>query len=372
MRHPITTALAVLVLGLPSVAVAEVHETSAGPVEVTAVVTGLDTPWAIGFLPDGGLLVTERGGRLTLVTGDGSRQVDGLPEVWAHGQGGLLDVVVARDFARSSEIFLTYAEPQGGETGGTALAVARLDPAGARLEDLRVIFRQAGPGTSGQHFGSRVVEAADGTLFLTLGDRGERDAAQDLSTHQGKVLRVARDGSVPDDNPFAGRNDALPEIWSYGHRNPQGAALAPDGTLWTVEHGPRGGDEVNLTLDGHNYGWPLQSFGREYGEDRPVGVRDEVEGVTAPLWMWEVSPAVSGLAVYSGTLFPDWRGSLLTGALQHDAIIRLEAGEEGLAEAERLFDGAYPRIRDVREAPDGAIWFLSETEGAAYRMVPAP
>jgi glucose/arabinose dehydrogenase len=231
---------------------------------------------------------------------------------------------------------------------------------------------QAGPTASGRHFGSRVVEALDGTLFLTLGDRGDRDEAQRLSSHNGSVLRVARDGSIPADNPFTGHEGARPEIWSYGHRNPQGAALGPDGALWTVEHGPRGGDEVNLTEGGRNYGWPVQSFGREYNANRPVGQQAPLEGVTPPLWHWQVSPAVSGLAVYAGELFPGWQGDLFTGALQHDTIIRLEAGANGVTEAERLFDGAYPRIRDVREAPDGSIWFLSEGDGALYRVTPAP
>jgi glucose/arabinose dehydrogenase len=185
------------------------------------------------------------------------------------------------------------------------------------------------------------------------------------------VVRVGRDGSVPADNPFVGREGARPEIWSYGHRNPQGAALGADGTLWTVEHGPRGGDEVNRAEAGANYGWPVQAFGREYGSRRWVGEQEPVAGVTAPLWYWEVSPAVCGLVVYSGRLFPDWEGDLFTGALQHDTIIRVEAGPDGVREAERLFEGEYGRIRDVREAPDGSIWFLSEGDGAAYRITPA-
>lgn len=372
MRGLLTGAASVLVVALAHPGAAETHETSAGTLEVARVVEGLETPWAIAFLPDGSLLVTERVGRLNLIAGGETRRVEGVPEVWSHGQGGLLDVMVPRDFERTGEIFLSFAEPAGGDTGNTALAVARLDVEAAALADVRVIFRQAGPTAAGQHFGSRAVEAADATIFLTIGDRGDRDAAQDLGAHNGKVIRIARDGSIPADNPFAGQDGALPEIWSYGHRNAQGAALAPDGSLWVVEHGPQGGDEVNLAIDGANYGWPLQAFGTEYGTETPVGARDAMEGITAPQWFWEVSPAVSGLVVYSGALIPEWRGSLLTGALQHDTIIRLEAGAEGVTEVERLFEGAYPRIRDVREAPDGAIWFLSEGDGAAYRVTPAP
>lgn len=370
MRYAFIAAVTALGLALPQGAAAQTQATSAGTVEVTRIVGGLQVPWAIGFLPDGSPLITERAGRLSLITGGEARPIAGVPEVWARGQGGLLDVVVARDFAETSEILLTYAEPREGGTAGTALAAARLDVEAGALADLRVIFRQAAPTTSGQHFGSRVVEGADGTLFVTVGERGERDAAQSTANHNGTVVRVARDGSVPADNPFVG-GGGLPEIWSYGHRNPQGAALGLEGELWTVEHGPQGGDEVNLIRAGANYGWPVQSYGGEYGRGTPIGAQGPVEGVAEPGWVWDVSPAISGLVVYSGRLFPQWRGHLLTGALQHDTIIRLEPGGNGMVEAERLFEGVYPRIRDVREAPDGSIWFLSEGDGAAYRVTPA-
>ena len=234
---------ALIVLAAP-VSAQDVFETSAGTVRVDPVLSGLDEPWGVAFLPDGGLLVTERGGELILAR-DGTRPVRlaGVPDVAVKGQGGLLDVVVARDFASSSEIFLTYAEPRD-RGAATALAVARLDAAGGALSDVRVIFRQKHSSGAGQHFGSRVVEARDGTLYLTIGDRGARGEAQDLNRHNGKVIRVNRDGSVPSDNPFAG-GGGLPEIWSYGHRNPQGAALDGQGRLWTVEHGAAGGDEIN-------------------------------------------------------------------------------------------------------------------------------
>jgi aldose sugar dehydrogenase len=349
------------------------YETSVGTVEVERVISGLATPWAIAFLPDGSKLVTERSGRLLLVSESDARAVAGVPDVWANGQGGLLDVVAARDFAVSREIFLTYAEPRDGGEAGTALAVARLAEGEPALEDVRVIWRMADTSGSRQHFGSRIVEAEDGTLFVTTGDRGDRDLAQDLGSHAGKLIRIGRSGEIPSDNPFADGSQGLPEIWSYGLRNLQGIAAGPDGTVWTVMHGPRGGDEVNVhRTPGLNYGWPVQSFGAEYRSGRQIGTAGPVPGMEDPAFVWEVSPAVSGLVVYSGRLFPEWSGDLLTGALQHDTIIRITTGDDGLVEAERLLEGEYTRIRDVRVAPDGSIWFTAESEGAVYRMTPAP
>jgi glucose/arabinose dehydrogenase len=367
--RPLAAALLALALAAVPAVAQERHATSAGQVEVTAALRGLTVPWSLGFLPGGGLLVTERGGRLVHAAEGRAQSVAGVPEVWANGQGGLFDVVPARDFVTSREIFLSFAEPRTGGAG-TALAVARLSDDGARLEGLRVIFRMAETAESGQHFGGRVVEAADGTLYLTIGDRGERDAAQDLRSHRGKVLRVARDGSVPEDNPFRAEAEARPEIWSYGHRNDQGAALGLDGALWTVMHGPRGGDAVHRPQAGLNYGWPVVSYGLEYRTRQPVGATS-APGVEQPLHHWSPSIAPSGLAVYSGRLWPEWRGDLFTGGLQADAIVRLEGDARGVVEAERLLEGVHPRIRDVREGPDGAIWFISEDEGAVYRMAPA-
>ena len=347
--HAILMLGALLSLGSVS-ARAEIFETSAGLIEVARKIEGLDTPWALGFLPDGCVLVTERGGRLLLVRGGQAQAITGVPGVWAEGQGGLLDVAVARDFATSGEIFLTYAEPSG-RGAATALARAQLEPDAARLTGLRVIFRQGAPTTSGRHFGSRVVEAPDGTLYLTLGERGERDSAQDPSSFRGKVVRLNRDGSAASGNPFAGGTG--------------------DGALLTVEHGARGGDEVNRPAAGGNYGWPEISFGREYSGGR-IGEGTSAPGMEQPLFYWDPSIAPSGMAVYSGRLWPEWRGDVFTGSLKFDFLSRLEGGPEGYAERERLFEGAFPRIRDVREAPDGSIWFLSEADGAAFRMVPAP
>ncbi len=368
MRRAILSFVAVVGLVAPVPGLAEELETSAGPVDVRRAVAGLDTPWAIAFLPDGGQLITERGGRLLLIRDGKAVPVTGVPDVRAKGQGGLLDVQVARDFERSREIFLTFSEPMG-RGAGTALAVARLD-APAKLSDLRVIFRQAGGSDAGKHFGSRVVEAPDGTLYLTIGDRGERERAQDLGSHNGKVIRVARNGAIPPDNPFVGQAGAEPAIWSYGHRNPQGAALGPDGAVWTVEHGPKGGDEINRPGAGKNHGWPVISYGVEYSGGK-VGRGTAAEGMEQPVHYWDPSIAPSGMMIYSGRLWPEWKDDIFVGSLKFDMISRLSGDAGGLVEAERLFQGEFPRIRDVREAPDGSIWFLSEDEGAAYRMTPA-
>ena len=341
------------------------HETSAGPVNVTPIVTGLDEPWAVGFLPDGGLLITERDGQLLHGANGKLQSVSGVPKVRARGQGGLLDVVVARDFANSGEIFLTFSEPRVGGAG-TALAVAKFDPETSALSDVRVIFRQKYASSAGQHFGSRVVEAPDGTLFLTIGDRGERPQAQDTNRHNGSVIRVARDGAIPSDNPFV-NGGGLPEIWSYGHRNPQGASLDLEGRLWTVEHGPAGGDEINRPEAGKNYGWPVISYGKHYSGGK-VGVGTANAGMEQPKHYWDPSIAPSGMMIYSGKLWPAWKGDIFVGSLKFSYISRLDGGS--VAEEEQMFLEEFTRIRDVREGPQGAIWFLSVVDGALYRVTP--
>lgn len=348
-------------------AFAETRSVSTGQVDVTQVVSGLDTPWGIAFLPDGGQLITERDGRLRLIRGGEARSVRGMPDVWDRGQGGLLDVVVARDFASSGEIFLSYSEPVRGGAA-TAVAVARLDPDAARLSDLRVIFRQGDASGSARHFGSRIVEAPDGTLFVTLGERGDRPAAQDLDGYKGKIARINRDGSIPSDNPFA--DGAAPAIWSYGHRNPQGAALDASGDLWTVEHGARGGDEINVPEKGLNYGWPEISYGRHYSGGR-IGRGTSAPGMEQPEFYWDPSIAPSGMMIYSGRLWPEWKGDIFVGSLKFDFISRLDVSAGDVTEEERLFEGDYIRIRDIREAPDGSIWFLAEGDGSAYRITPS-
>ncbi|HUF87248.1 MAG TPA: PQQ-dependent sugar dehydrogenase [Thermohalobaculum sp.] len=346
-------------------------ETSAGEVVVERVVGPFAHPWAVGFLPGGAMLVTERGGKLWHLGPDGTRaEVAGVPTVHAAGQGGLLDVVPARDFAESREIFLTYSEPREGGSA-TALAVARLSAGAETLENLRVIFRQQPAVQSSKHYGSRVVEAPDGTLWVTLGDRGLPTQAQIAQSHLGKVVRINRDGSVPDDNPYRG-GIARPELWSIGHRNAQGAALDPEtGALWTVAHGPKGGDEINRPEPGRNYGWPLITYGVDYSGMK-VGEGTHKEGMEQPLHYWDPSIAPSGMAIYSGRLWPQWAGDIFVGALKFRLISRLEREGDAITGEERLFEGVYGRVRDVREGPDGALWFVTdEADGGLYRVRPA-
>ena len=371
MFSRIQASLILFVAGCASVEAGPAEQTldsSTGVIRIERMLGDLDEPWAVAFLADGAWLVTERDGHLLLVEDGEAREVAGVPAVVAEGQGGLLDVAVARDFEESGEIFLSYSQPADGGAR-TALARARLDRDGAGLEDVTVIFHMSRASTSGHHFGSRIVEADDGTLFLTVGERGARELAQDQGVHNGKVVRINRDGSIPQDNPFAG-GGGLPEIWSYGHRNPQGATLGPDDHLWTVEHGARGGDEINRPEAGLNYGWPVISYGRHYTGGR-IGVGTHAEGMEQPLFYWDPSIAPSGMAFCRCERFPGWRDSFLVGSLKFDLISRLERRDGGLVEAERLFEGDYGRIRDVRVAPDGSIWFLSVIDGAAYRVTPA-
>ncbi|MFD2739234.1 PQQ-dependent sugar dehydrogenase [Sulfitobacter aestuarii] len=335
---------------------------------IEPVITGLNMPWAVAPLPQGGALVTEKAGRLLHVKGDQRIAVQGLPKVASAGQGGLLDVTLARDFAETRDLFLTYAKTQHDGGSGTTLAVARLSRDGSRLEDLREIFEMKPGNSGGQHFGSRVVEARDGRLFVTLGERGDRPAAQDLSRHNGSIIRVNRDGSIPRDNPFIDMPGALPEIWSYGHRNPQGAGLDRAGDLWVSEHGARGGDEVNRIRRGANYGWPVISYGRHYS-GKKIGEGTSKPGMEQPKHYWDPSIAPSGLLVYDGALFPDWHGDIFVGALKFDYISRLSG--DPLKEVAQIKSPETERVRDIVQAPDGAIWFISETHGTVYRIVPA-
>ncbi|WP_338055514.1 PQQ-dependent sugar dehydrogenase [Shimia biformata] len=350
---------------MPGVAVAETLTLSAGEVRVQKQAAGLKVPWGIDFLPDGRALVTERGGRLFLLDGQGAKApVKGVPKVYARGQGGLLDVMVPRDFDRSREVFLTYATKQKGGAG-TAVGKGRLSADGRRLEGFRQIFEMAPGSSGGRHFGSRIVEARDGTLFVTIGDRGDDMAAQDLSRHNGSVIRITRDGAPAPGNPFLGRDEAQPEIWSYGHRNPQGATLDLSGRLVVIEHGARGGDEVNRVQKGANYGWPVIAYGRHYSGAK-IGEGTAKPGMQQPEFYWDPSIAPSGGMVYSGRLFPRWKGHLFTGSLKFDYLSRLSGSP--LKEVERITGDFTTRTRDVAEAPDGAIWVVSEGNGAVYRL----
>ncbi|MCV6585738.1 MAG: PQQ-dependent sugar dehydrogenase [Marinibacterium sp.] len=363
----ICLALAAFASTFATAAGAERLATSAGPVEVTQMVGGLDTPWAVAVLPGGGVLVTERDGDLLYVANGKTRRVAGVPKVAAAGQGGLLDVTVARDFASSREIWLTYSKPQR-RGAGTALASARLSRDGTRLTQVRTLFSSAPGASGGRHFGSRVVEAPDGALFVTIGDRGDRGSAQDRGNHNGSVVRINRDGSVPADNPFVGVAGVQPEIWSFGHRNPQGADVDARGRLWTSEHGARGGDEVNQVRKGANFGWPVISYGRHYNGGK-IGEGTAKPGLEQPAFYWDPSIAPSGLMVYSGALWPEWRGDIFVGSLKFDHIARLSG--DPLREVEQIRSPATERLRDIVEAPDGSIWFISVGQGAVYRMTPA-
>jgi aldose sugar dehydrogenase len=360
--------MAALVLAvLPGFGQAGVVETSAGPMDITQIAGGLDEPWGIAFLPDGSFLVTERAGHLWLYTPDGAtrREVAGMPEVYLEGQGGLLDVMVPRDFATSRVVWLTYAQPQGAGAG-TALARVRLADGGGQLEGLETVFAAPIGGEGGRHFGSRVVEAADGSLFVTLGDRGtgpDGQEAQDPMRAEGKVIHLNADGS-----PATAMPGFLPGVYSLGHRNPQGAAMDGSGQLWVVEHGAQGGDELNHVLQGHNYGWPVIAYGEQYGGGQ-IGVGTAAPGMDQPEIYWDPSMAPSGLMFYDGALVPDWQGDAFVGSLKFDYLGRLDA-ENSFAE-ERISTPETARVRAVVTAPDGAIWFLSVNNGAIYRMAPA-
>lgn len=346
--------------------------TRSGRIRVVTVAERLDHPWGLAFLPDGRMLVTERSGQLRIVSSNGQRSapLGGVPRVLAEGQGGLLDVALDPDHATNRVIWLTYSEP--GEGGaGTALARARL---GANaLENVEVVFRQSPKVNSGAHYGSRIVFTPDGYLFVTLGERGRRDMAQDLNAHQGKVVRLRRDGSVPPDNPFVGRSGARPEIWSYGHRNPQGAALHPTtGRLWTVEHGAMGGDEINIPAGGRNYGWPVISYGRDYS-GASIGEGRAKDGMEQPVHYWDPSIAPSGMMFYTGDKFPAWQGNLFIGSLKFGMLSRLELQGDRVVSEERLLDSRNQRIRDVRQGPDGFIYLLTdEGNGQVLRIEPVP
>jgi glucose/arabinose dehydrogenase len=362
--------------------------------KVTELATGLDTPWSLAFLPDGRMLITQRGGQLRLRNADGSPvnggadQIGGVPAVAAVGQGGLLDVVIDPAFASNRRIYFSFSERDGTDPNlnGTAVARAELDTAGMNLANLVVIYRQSPKVASTAHFGSRLAFDRNGYLFVTMGEReldSQRGFAQDLSRGNGKVVRITTDGAPAPGNPFLTTPGAQPHIWSYGHRNPQGAALHPaTGDLWTHEHGPQGGDEVNLTLAGRNYGWPVISYGQEYGTTTQVGEGTSKAGMEQPLTVWEKidgsawtpgtaksSIAPSGMAFYTGDALPAWKGSLFVGALAGTALWRLTLDGNAVTARERLLADRGERIRDVRQGPDGWLYLLTDsTNGKLLRV----
>lgn len=359
------------------------------------VTAGLQNPWALAFLPDGSFLVTERAGRLRVVSADGklAAPLTGLPAIAAEGQGGLLDVVLDADFARNRSLYFCFSEPgtkgtANANANSTALARATLSADQTRLEGVKVIFSQKPKVSSSAHFGCRIVESRspgangkpDGKLFLTLGERYSRkDDAQKLDNHHGKIVRINKDGSVPTDNPFVGRAGALPEIWSYGHRNPQGATLSPDGLLWTNEHGPQGGDEINLPKAGANYGWPVITYGENYGGGKMGDGLTSQPGMEQPLHYWVPSIAPSGMAFLTSERYGKaWQGNLFVGSLKFGYLDRIElsapfGGRDGgkVVRENKLLSEAGERIRDVRQGPDGLLYVLTDnSNGKLVRLLP--
>lgn len=343
--------------------------------DVAVVAKGLEHPWAVEPLPSGDFLVTEKPGRMRVITATGKvgQPIAGVPEVDARGQGGLLDVALSPQFDSDRTIFWSYSEPR---KGGNATSVARgvLSPDGRKLEQVRVIFRAKPTYDGDKHYGSRLVFGPDGKLYVTLGERSDapmRPQAQQLNSHMGKIVRINPDGSVPDDNPFVGRSNALPEIWSLGHRNVQAAALDPQGRLWEAEHGTNGGDELNLVQKGKNYGWPLVAYGEEYSGKPIPGAVTAREGYEQPVYYWDPVIAPSGAQFYTGDAFPAWKGSLFVGGMRDEKLVRLVLEDGYVTGEEHLLADQGQRIRDVRQGPDGALYIVTDQDnGELWRIAP--
>lgn len=354
-------------------ALAQTHATQEHRIRVNTLTEGLQHPWSLAFLPDGRLLVTERPGRLRVIGRDfklDPQPIGGVPQVAAVGQGGLLDVALHPKFAENNLVYLTYV---AGDSNGVGTEVARGVLKGNRLDNVQVIFRMQPKLRNGYHFGSRVAFDRDGYLFITLGDRGEMERAQNPGDHNGSVIRLHDDGRVPKDNPFVGKSGWLPEKFTLGNRNMQGAALHPQsGLLWTHEHGPQGGDEINVIRAGVNYGWPVITYGANYGTGTKIGTGTEKAGMAQPLHKWVPSIAPSGMAFYTGDKFPKWRGDVFVGALKDQMLVRLKLDGEKVVREERLLKNALGRIRDVRAGPDGFIYVLTDApNGVLARVEPA-
>ncbi len=350
----------------------QTHRSDEHAFRVVTLAEGLEHPWSLGFLPDGRMLVTERPGRLRVVSQGRlePQPVAGLPPVAEHGQGGLFDVALHPEFAKNGFVYFAFAA-RGADGVGTELARGRLEA--NRIENVQVLFRQSPKGTTGRHFGGRIVLDRAGYVYLTLGDRGEMERAQRPNDHAGSVIRLHDDGRVPKDNPFAGKPGWKPEKFTLGNRNMQGAALHPQtGELWTHEHGPQGGDEVNVIRAGANYGWPVITYGRNYGTGTRIGEGTHKAGMAQPLHVWVPSIAPSGMAFYTGDRFPRWKGDLFVGALKDRMLVRLRLEGGKVLKEERLLKGALGRIRDVRSGPDGYLYLLTdESDGVLVRLEPA-
>jgi glucose/arabinose dehydrogenase len=363
--------LLLLVASLPAVAADARIDSERQAFAVATVVEGLQNPWGLAFLPDGRILVTERSGRLRIVA-DGRllpEPVRGLPEIREQGQGGLLGVALHPRFADNSFVYLAFAAPGD---GGFSTEVVRGRLAGEALVDVQPIFAAQPKTGGGRHFGGRLAFAPDGTLFITLGDRGEQDRAQDLADHHGSLIRVNDDGTVPADNPFVDRERVRPELYTWGNRNMQGIAVHPEtGAVWTHEHGPQGGDEINVMRPGINYGWPVITYGVEYGIGTTIGEGVRKPGMAQPLYKWVPSIAPSGMAFYTGSAYPAWTGNLFVGSLKFGLLVRLEVDGETITREERLLGGKFGRIRDVVQGPDGLLYLLTdEPRGRLLKLVP--
>ena len=371
--------LVILLCGFPisdRASAADIHSTEKGKVRVVKIAGGFDTPWAMAMLPDGKLLVTERDGKLILVDPENpslKQEVSGLPRIKPIGQGGLLDVVLDPGFSENKTLYFTFSDPDFWGSTGTAIASAKLKTGtNARLTDLKILYSLENKDGSRFHFGSRIVPDGKGNLYFTIGDRGTPQRSQDPFDGAGSVLRIRTDGSVPPDNPFADGKNGLPQIWSIGHRNPQGATLNDDtGEIWTLAHGAKGGDEINIPEAGKNYGWPVISYGKHYS-GKKIGVGTSAPGMEQPVYYWDPSIAPSGFDFYQGDLLPQWKGNLFAGALKFELLVRLEVDGNKIVHEERLFEEQYGRIRDVRAFPDGALWFMTDdSDGAIYRITSA-
>jgi glucose/arabinose dehydrogenase len=372
-----TALLFAALLAAAPVAHAQVVQTREHAVRVVTVTEGLDHPWGLAFLPDGRMLVTERPGRMRLVGGDGKLDpapVAGLPRVDAQGQGGLLDVALHPKYRDNGWIYWSYAQRDASGDNGTEVARGRLagGPGAWRMDDVEVIFRMAPKSNTAFHFGSRLVFDRSGFLYVTLGDRGTMARAQKPDDHAGKILRLTDNGRPAPGNPFLGDPKARPEVFTLGHRNVQGAALHPlTGALWASEHGPQGGDELNVIKAGVNYGWPVITWGVNYVTGTRIGEGTEKPGMAQPVKYWVPSPALAGMAFYEGDRFPRWRGDVLIGALRGQALIRVRLNGEKFVEDEFMLEGALPRVRDVRVGPDGYVYLLTDSpNGAILRLEP--
>ncbi|MBL75231.1 MAG: oxidoreductase [Idiomarinaceae bacterium] len=375
MKSNLTAVAAALLSATMSTSVlAQEVETERHTLSLETISEGLNHPWGIAFLPSGDMLVTERSGTLNIITQDGQKTpIQGTPEVVAKSQGGLLDVNIDPDYADNGWVYISYSEkdPKGGNGNSTAVMRGKID--GDKWTQGEVIFRQAPKYESNAHFGSRLVFSPEGHLFITLGERYSRmQDAQTLDNHHGKIVRIWPDGSIPKDNPFVGNDDALDEIWSYGHRNVQGAAIHPDtGELWTIEHGPQGGDEVNIPKAGKNYGWPTITYGEDYGGGE-IGIGTHKEGMEQPFYYWLPSIATAGSIFYTGDKFPKWKGDLLVTALRGQTIARLDLEEGRVLHEERMLEDATSfRIRDIEQGPEGFLYILTDADsGQLIKLSP--